>query len=226
MARTANTSSRTDYVFESLRTDLLDGRFEPGERLKLPALSERFGLSMTVIREALTRLAEQGLVVNNPKRGFSAIPLSVDNLLDLTEARIQLETLALRLSIERGGISWETSVVGALHALNRTIQMNDDGTFNVEWFARHREFHHALLEGCGSQRLLEITAQERDRAELYRAWARSLAHDDHRDVRAEHDEIARLTLARDAPNATMALAHHIEYTANTLVDYSRDFLDG
>lgn len=222
MPRTANTPSRTDFVFDSLRTDLLDGRFSPGERLKLPALSERFELSMTVIREALTRLAEQGLVVSNPKRGFSAMPLSVDDLLDLTEARIQLETLTFRLSIERGGIEWETGVVGSLHALNRTPQTHDDGSFNVEWFSCHRAYHQALLEGCGSRRLLEITAKERDRAELYRAWTRSLAHDDDRDVPAEHERIAQLALARDVPGATAALADHIQRTSDVLVEFARE----
>ena len=63
-------------MFDSLRSDLLEGRIQPGERLKLPALTERFEVSMTVIREALTRLAEQGLVTVNPQRGFSVMMLS------------------------------------------------------------------------------------------------------------------------------------------------------
>lgn len=222
MARTHNTSSRTEHVFDQLRLDLLDGRILPGERLKLPALAERFGLSMTVIREALTRLAEQGLVVVNPQRGFSAMPLSAGDLEDLTYVRVELETLTLRASIERGKLDWETGVVGALHALNRTPQGHEDGTFNVDWFACHRAFHHALLAGCGSPRLLAITAAERDRAELYRAWATSLAHDTARNIRAEHEEIAALSLDRDADAAATALAAHIRRTSAVLLDYIRE----
>lgn len=219
MPRTANLSSRSDYVFEELRSDLLDGRLAPGERLRLPALAERFGLSMTVIREALTRLAEQGLVLATPKRGFSVIDLSIDDLQDLTYVRVELETLALRASIEHGDMRWETDVVGALHALTQTGQVNDDGSLNVDWFGRHRDFHRALISGCGSPRLMAITAAERDRAELYRAWARSLAHDDGRDVRTEHEHIANLALSRDAKTAADALAEHLKRTTRVLVEY-------
>jgi DNA-binding GntR family transcriptional regulator len=221
MSRTADTSSRTTFVFEELRSDLLDGRIMPGTRLKLPALAERFNLSMTVIREALTRLAEQGLVVVTPKRGFSVMELSVDDLEDLTYVRVELETFALRASIEQGSLEWETQVVGALHALNRTEQLHPDGTFNVEWFGCHRAFHHALLAGSGSPRLLSLTTTERDRAELYRAWARSLAHDEQRDVRGEHQNLADLALARDTEGAVKALAEHIRRTTRVLIDYAQ-----
>lgn len=219
MARTPNTTSRTEHVFEELRLDLLDGRIQPGERLKLPPLVERFGLSMTVIREALTRLAEQGLVTVSPKRGFSVMPLSAADLEDLTYVRVKLETLTLRASIERGGMAWETGVVGGLHALNRTVQVNEDGTFRPDWFACHRSFHHALLAGCGSPRLLTITAAERDKAELYRAWSRSLANDTGRDLQAEHAEIASLALDRDADAAAAALAAHIQRSSDALLGY-------
>jgi DNA-binding GntR family transcriptional regulator len=220
MARTPNASPLAEQVFETLRSDLLDGRIQPGERLKLPALTGRFGVSLTVIREALTRLAEQGLVTANPKRGFSVMTLSADNLVDLTYVRVQLETLTLRASIERGGLDWETGVVGRLYALGRTPQLCDDGTFNAEWFLSHRAFHESLLAGCGSPRLLAITAAERDRAELYRAWSLSLAADTQRRVRAEHKKIADLALARDADGAAAALTAHIERTTTALLDYA------
>jgi DNA-binding GntR family transcriptional regulator len=226
MPRTANTPSRAGYVFDSLRSDILDGRIRPGERLKLPGLTERFGVSITVIREALTRLAGQGLVEVNPKRGFSVMGLSPADLRDLTYVRVQLETLTLRASVERGGLDWETGIVGELHALGRTPLLRDDGSINTEWAQRHRDFHHALLAGCGSPRLLSITAAERDRAELYRAWTVSLAADTGRDIAAEHQAIADRALARDADGAAAALTAHIERTTAVLLDYADQQLGG
>ncbi|HEY0410171.1 MAG TPA: GntR family transcriptional regulator, partial [Candidatus Dormibacteraeota bacterium] len=66
-------STRTQAVHDELRRELLDlsGQFEPGQRLKLLPLAERFDASLSVVREALTRLAEQGLVVATPQHGFS-----------------------------------------------------------------------------------------------------------------------------------------------------------
>jgi DNA-binding GntR family transcriptional regulator len=212
--------SRAEAVFEALRADLVDGRIEPGERLKLPALVERFGVSMTVVREALTRLAEQRMVIAVPNRGFSVMPLSVEDLRDLTHVRLRLETMALRDSIERGALSWETAVVAAHHALNRTPYVDDKGDLNAAKMLAHRDFHHALGSGCGSPRLIELVDNLRDSAELYRAWARSIAHDHERDVTAEHDEIARAALAHDADAAVAALRDHIERSTAALLRYA------
>lgn len=213
-------SSRTEYVFEHLRSEMLDGVLAPGQRLKLPALAERFGLSMTVIREALTRLAEQGLAVASPKRGFSVMPLSVHDLKDLTQARVRLEVMTLRDSIDIAGIAWETAVVGSHHTLSRTDRVFGDGTLNPTWLQAHRRFHAALGSGCESARLNAITSSLRDSAELYRAWSHSLAHDTGRDVAAEHELIVIRALDRDADAAADALTSHIERTTAVLLEYA------
>lgn len=77
-------ATRTGEVYEALRVDILNTQIEPGSRLKIADLSNRFGASLSVVREALTRLGEQGLVVASPQRGFSVIELSVEDLDDLT----------------------------------------------------------------------------------------------------------------------------------------------
>ena len=85
-------STRTEAVYDELRRELLDlsGQFEPGQRLKLLPLAERFDASLSVIREALTRLAGQGLLVATPQRGFSVRELCVADLADLTGVRVQV----------------------------------------------------------------------------------------------------------------------------------------
>lgn len=221
LARTkSGDQSRAETVFEALRADLIEGRLEPGERLKLPALVERFSVSMTVVREALTRLAEQRMVVAVPNRGFSVVPLSAEDLRDLTHVRLRLETMALRDSIERGALDWETRVVAAHHALNRTPDVDDKGELNVAWLCAHRDFHHALGSGCGSPRLIDLVDGLRDSAELYRAWARSIAHDYERDVAAEHDAIVRAALARAADAASAALHDHVDRSAAALLRHA------
>lgn len=221
VARTkSGDQSRAEAVFEALRADLIEGRIEPGERLKLPTLVERFGVSMTVVREALTRLTEQRMVVAVPNRGFSVMPLSVEDLKDLTHVRLRLETMVLRDSIERGALDWETGVVAAHHALNRTPMLDDKGELNVAKMCAHRDFHRALGNGCGSPRLIELVDNVRDSAELYRAWTRSIAHDYKRDVQEEHDAIVRAVLAHDADAASAALRYHIERSTAALVRHA------
>src|SRR5271166_2530164 len=100
-------------VYEQLRSEILDRRFAPGERLKPMELQARFGVSISVMREALSLLAAQNLVAIERNRGFTVTPLSLKALDDLTVARKTNEGTALRLSVERGGVAWESEVLAA-----------------------------------------------------------------------------------------------------------------
>ncbi|CAN5147792.1 GntR family transcriptional regulator [soil metagenome] len=217
--------SHTERVFESLRFDLLESRIRPGERLKLVELSERFGISQTVVREALTRLSEQGLVVANSRKGFMVMPLSVDDLIDLTNVRIRLETMTLRDSIAKGDIAWETQVVATHHALERTPAVAEDPSSASTWRQCHRAFHQALCAGCGSPRLEDLVTKLRDSAELYRIWSGALGHDTERDVAAEHRGIMDAALARDADLAARLLEEHISRTTTALLEYTKTAAD-
>jgi DNA-binding GntR family transcriptional regulator len=212
--------TRSNAVFDRLRADLLAGRLAPGSKLKLAVLGSRYAASLSVVREALSRLAEQGLVVANPQRGFSVVPLSPEDLTDLTTTRIDVETLAARRSAERGDLAWETALVAAHHTLARTPVVTAGGDVNEDWIAAHSAFHRALIAGCGSPRLQGIATALRDASELYRLWSTSLAHDEDRDVAGEHRRLCSLAIARDADGLVVALAAHIQQTTDVLLRYA------
>ena len=92
-------ATRTEQVYEVIRSELLNGVLHPGQKLKMVELTERFGVSQSVVREALTRLTEQGLLIATPQRGFRVRDLSIEDIAELTETRIQIESLALRLAV-------------------------------------------------------------------------------------------------------------------------------
>src|ERR1700754_1928222 len=94
--------TRGGEVYDVLRSELLNGVLCPGTKLRMVELADRFSVSQSVVREALTRLAEQGLVVATPQRGFRVRQLSVEDIAGLTESRVAVESIALRLAIERG----------------------------------------------------------------------------------------------------------------------------
>jgi DNA-binding GntR family transcriptional regulator len=217
--RTAST--RTEVVYDELRAELLNlnGRYAPGQRMRLLELGERFGASLSVIREALTRLAEQGLLVASPQRGFSVRELSVADLADLTRVRVQLETLAFRQAVADGDVAWETAVVASHHTLERTPVTDADGQFNEAWSVAHRDFHEALLSGCGSPRLETIANSLRDSAELYRRWYWALAEDRGRDVAEEHRQLRDHAIARRADEGSTLLTDHIERAPRKLIEH-------
>ncbi len=212
----ASKATRTGEVYEALRVDILNSRIEPGSKLKIADLSKRFGVSLSVVREALTRLGEQRLVVANPQRGFSVVGLSVNDLDDLTNVRTQIESMALRDSINHGGVAWEAEIVAALHRLERTEIYVDPDHVNPEWLDLHRAFHYALVAGGASTRLRAIANTLRDNAELYRMWSRMWAYDVDRDLQAEHRAIMTAAISGDQEAAVAALSQHIARTTAAL----------
>ena len=214
--------TRGEEVYDELRAELLNGVLCPGTKLRMVELARRFEVSQSVVREALTRLAEQGLAVASPQRGFRVRELSVEDIAGLTESRVEIESAALRLAIERGDVQWETQVVAAHHLLERTPVVDDNGRFHEQWAVHHREFHQALTEGCNNARLQGVVQGLRDSAELYRRWWWALADDRQRDLAAEHRQLKDLILARKADAAIEALAYHIRQAPDHLIAYARE----
>lgn len=214
--------TRTAEVYDVLLAELLDGRLAPGQKLLLVAIGARFGVSQSVVREALTRLAEQGFVVATPQRGFRVRELSVSDIVSLTEARVQVETGALRLAIKRGDVHWEAGILTSHHLLDQTPFFNADQTVNEEWNVRHREFHSALLIGCKNPWMDRITQAMRDNAELYRRWYLVLADGRPHGFAAEHDKLKDLALARDEHGAVELLTEHIERAPRELIAYATE----
>ena len=209
-------STRAGAVYAQIREEIFQGSLHPGQRLRVVELAQRFEVSQSVVREALTRLSEQGLVDAAPQQGFSVITLSLHGLNELTEARMDIEALILRRSVERGDLAWESTLVAAHHSLAGTPLLLPDGTLNGAWFTVHEEFHQALLLGCGNARLLEVAVELRDAANIYMRWSGTVGGDLGRDVAREHRELLGAALARDADTAADLIARHIDRTADAL----------
>jgi len=216
LAMAGEKATRAGAVHAQIREEIFHGALRPGQRLRLVELAQRFGVSQSVIREALTRLSEQGLVTAAPQQGFSVIALSLKHLNELTEARTEIESMVLRRSVERGDIRWEASAVAAHHHLASTPAIQPDGHVSSEWFAVHERFHQALLEGCGNDRLLAVAMNLRDAATIYRRWSRPVGHDYERDVAREHQELLDAVLSRNASVAADLLVQHIDRTSAAL----------
>ena len=163
--------------------------------------------------------AEQGLAVAMRQRGCGVRKLSVKDIVGLTEARVEIESVALRLAIERGDVLWETKIVAAHHLLERTPLVDENGKYREQWGVRHRDFHQALTAGCHNARLQEIVLRLRDSAELYRRWWSALATD-RGELAAEHCQLMELTLARNAEAAVEVLADHIKWAPDQLFAYA------
>lgn len=218
MAKRAGIESLAVDVFEQLRADIFNRTLAPGARLKPAELSARLGVSTGVVREALSLLIAQNLVRVERNRSYHVIELSAGALDELVAARKITEGAALRLSVERGGVAWESEVLAAHHRMAREpiYVPGEPNGYNIEWGLAHAAFHHTLIQECGNRVLLDICTRLSDSAEVYRAWALPRSGDVLRDVAAEHEELMAAALAHDADLAVALFERHIERTKTGL----------
>jgi DNA-binding GntR family transcriptional regulator len=173
VARRGESPTLAHEIQLRLRDEILRGLLQPGERLMASEHGARLGVSQSVIREALMRLVQQRLVLLEDNHGFRVASVSPKDLNDLTVARELNESAAIVLSIENGGVGWESEVVAAHHRLSITPMRIDTSSpkRTDDWLAAHREFHNTLYEACDNPILFQICESLADRAELYRRWS-------------------------------------------------------
>jgi DNA-binding GntR family transcriptional regulator len=177
------------------------------------------GVSLGALREALPQLIAEGLVVVEAHRGYTVTPLSIEDLLDLTRVRTEVEVLCLTWSMQLGQLEWETEVIAASHRLAKTFRAADRVAVSPAWIAAHDIYHTALASACGSPRLLLIRKQLYELSERYRKMESVIARQ--RDPDDEHKRITEAAIERNIPVATQLLSSHIERTTENIVKMMR-----
>jgi DNA-binding GntR family transcriptional regulator len=196
-----------ERAYRRIRGDILFGRLAPSQKLRLEALKDAYGISVSTLRELLNRLTSEGLVAAESARGFEVAPVSADNFRELANLRLLLESSALQRSFALGDMDWEGRVVAAHHKLatmeKRTLAGDRRG---IEVLKRYdSEFHQALLSACGSRVLLDAHAAVFDKYVRYLMIAVIF-----RDAAPpEHNKLLDCALKRDAKGAQAILSAHI-----------------
>jgi len=215
--RNGEAKTLADDVFLRIRDDIVKGALRPGEKLRPDRLSERYGIGLSPIREALSRLAADGLAVAQGQRGFFVAPVAAGELADVAELRAHFSVMALERSVARGDEAWEAAVVTAYYRLNKLVkQMKaDPATYADEWERRNRAFHAALESACGSPWLLHFCQILYDQSERYRRHFVAYPKIEPR-IYEEHRVIMEAALARDAKLACRVLEEHIRRGAEAV----------
>ncbi len=197
-----------EIVAEALREAIFTGRLRGGERLHQDRLATTLGVSRMPVREALRRLESEGLVVFTPHRRVAVAELSVEQLRELYEIRIALETLALELAVPR----LSTKDFGTLGTL---VDQMDRVTDIGRWLDLNRAFHKTLCRASGRSRLCTLIDSLRGNVERYlRVYVSVAERRTHAQV--EHRRILRACRARQTAAAKDALGRHLRGTAGVL----------
>jgi DNA-binding GntR family transcriptional regulator len=198
-----------EKAYRRIRNDIVFGTLAPGKRLRLDALRESYGVSVSTLRELLNRLSSESLVIAEGARGFEVAPVSPENFKEIANMRQLLECHALRQSFAAGDMEWEGRVVAAHHKLASTEgrMMQGDRAATQLWKRYDWEYHHALLSACGSRALLEIHAAVFDKYLRYQMIAVIFRGEI---AAQEHRQLLEYALKRDANNAQPILVKHIQ----------------
>ncbi len=204
-----------EAAYRRLHRDIVEGLLVPGAKLRVEHLKDNYGVGAGTLREALSLLISDSLVINQGQRGFRVAPVSLEDFEDITKTRVMLENEALRQSIALGDEAWEGQLLAAFHLLSKAEERLADSAERDEWEERNRIFHEVLISACPSRWIKHFISILYHQAERYRRLSLYL-HPIPRDVHAEHQGIFDATMARDADKACSVMTEHILSTFRSL----------
>jgi len=204
LAKAEHMPTVREQVTSSLRSAILEFRFQPGERLVERELCEMTGTSRTSVREALRHLESEGLIESLPHRGQVVAVVSPDRARHIYELRGALEALAARLFAERGDAQHIRRFVAAYEALPAAFaSLNQQRTL-----AAMNKFYDAMLEGCGNPLIAQVLRSLHGRIVYLRAI--SISQGRVPESLGELGNIVKAVQKRDPEAAAVACRIHAE----------------
>ncbi|MCF4097990.1 GntR family transcriptional regulator [Maritalea mediterranea] len=204
-------ASAADLIFEALREAIFTGEIRAGEHLRQDALADMFNTSRIPVREALSRLEQQGLVKTERYKGTTVTSLSVDEVREIFEFRALLEGEVIRYAVEN--MDDET-----IEKARRACDAFATETDSARYGELNRDFHYALYAKAERPYHLKIVSQALDRIESY-LRAQLVLTDGMERARREHMGILNACSSRDADKAVALTRAHILGASESLIQF-------
>lgn len=198
----------SDIVFRQVRQDIISGKLAPGAKIKLEQAKEHYSISVSSLREILSRLSMENLVLAEGQRGFEVGPISRKELEELADLRTVLETHAIGLSFAAGTLEWEGRIVAAYHKLAAAERklLTGDSSRTIDWVRCDWKFHQAIVSACNSATLMASLSSVFDRFLRYHLLTQSFRG---KAVVDDHKLLFELALKRDVEGARAVIRRHV-----------------
>lgn len=212
MTAKAATPARTlgELAYESLRRDIIRCVLPPGAQVTESSVCELYKMGKAPVRAALARLSQEGLVRAVPRHGYVIAPITLKNVQDMFELRLMIEPMIARMAIGRIDVA-------NLRKVNVAPGASKGEEAELTFLKANRDFHLAIAEASGNQRVFGIMAQLLDdMARLlhlglfssdWRAGSMGAAHEGQA---TQHEDLVRALDEGDADAAESAARFHIE----------------
>lgn len=208
--------SKAEIVYAALKEEILKGAYSPRERLVERELTEKFGMSKTPIREALSRLKEDGLVGGTLYQGMYVVRLLPSDALEIYEIREILEGLVARKVAQRITPELTRKLKDLLSLASRYAKTNE-----VEYFRLNLEFHRILKKACGNQRLSEMLERVYNQNQALLSTSLNIPKRGPRMSLNEHKGIVAAIVKKKPGMAEEMAREHIRNTYRALQDWCR-----
>jgi DNA-binding GntR family transcriptional regulator len=210
--------SLTDKAYRQIREWIIHYQLKPASRLGIDELAEALGMSRTPVREALSRLAQERLVVHRPMKGFAVKALDPTEVKDLHEVRSAIEVLAARQAAVRGLSALSRK---RLEEILETVPGLIDQGRKAQLLKLEQDFHVIILEASGNKPLAEI-----GQGVLNRIWAiqslNILTTDQMAEAHQQHIEVVQAMAEGNSRRAASLMRKHIAYAARYILSRLND----
>jgi len=207
-------SSATDIIFDALREAIFTGELSAGEHLRQDALAELFNTSRIPVREALTKLEQQGLVTTERFKGTTVASLSASEVTEIFEFRALVEGEIIRIAVENMDDN-------TLELAKRNCEAFASETDSSKYGDLNRDFHYTLYQRAQRPYHLQVVKSTLDRIESY-LRAQLVLTDGMDRARKEHQGILEACIARDADLACKLTQEHILGASQSLISYLKE----
>ena len=199
-----------EKVYEIVREEILTGQLRPGTPLPVVAVAQRLGVSRTPVKDALSRLAAEGLAEEVARKGYFVTKLDAEDIVDLQEARLMIELAAVRRGIERVAAADLAAMRRLLAEMDTLVGADGHYVDHNEYARRDSQFHLLVVGTAGNRHLMDVFRRLSVHLHIFRMSLS--AHETNRrsiPSKAEHEAIVAALEAGDLAALETALQRHV-----------------
>lgn len=210
MPRSKTGLTSADRIYANLRKSITLGYHKPGERLDLEELADRYGTSVTPVREALQMLSQERLVTTKPHAGFYVTQVTLKELRDMLELRAILETAAA----ERAAPRITDEQLAELESVHAGYTGDDEASYERH-VTENRRFHCLVAEASGNHELADTLGQLHDRLARFFVFVHTGDEVERRHrrmveaLRTRDPEVARRTMLAEVSETQRITLEHV-----------------
>lgn len=204
-------ASAADIVYESLRKAIIEGDLAEGENLRQDQIARMFNTSRIPVREALSRLEQNGLITTERYKGAVVAGLSIAEIAEIFEFRALIEPEIIRIAVPH--MDRKT-----LELAQRSCDEFGQELRSARWGEINRNFHYSLYEAARRPYYLQIVRASLDRIDRYLRAQLTLT-DGMTRARREHQAILDACLSGDADRASQLTREHILGASRALISF-------